>query len=78
LGASDIDLFSKLLSPGYGAFSLGQTQRNTLIGYIDNQQKRHRRQTFQEEFLDFLHKYKIDYDERYVTAGASQLSWGIN
>jgi len=51
---------------GYGAFSLGQTQRNMLIGYIDNQREHHRHQTFQEEFLDFLHKYEIDYDERYL------------
>jgi len=51
---------------GYGAFSLGQTQRNPLIGYIDNQREHHRHRTFKEEFLDFLHKYEIDYDERYL------------
>lgn len=51
---------------GYGAFSLGQSQLGTLLNYIDNQLEHHRHSSFQEEFLDFLQKYGIDYDERYL------------
>ncbi|MDX6529522.1 MAG: hypothetical protein QOH41_1812 [Blastocatellia bacterium] len=31
-----------------------------------NQEKHHRRTTFQDEFRAFLKKYEIEYDERYV------------
>ena len=51
---------------GYGAFSLGQSQLGTLLNYIDNPLEHHRHSNFQEEFLDFLQKYGIDYDERYL------------
>lgn len=51
---------------GYGAFSLGATQLPTLVRYIDNQLEHHRKRGFQEEYRDFLAKYKVDFDERYV------------
>jgi len=34
--------------------------------YIKNQGEHHRKRTFQEEYLDFLIKNGIEYDERYV------------
>jgi REP element-mobilizing transposase RayT len=51
---------------GYGAFSVGYTQLEALIHYIDNQEKHHRKKTFQDEYREFLRKYHIDFDERYV------------
>lgn len=51
---------------GYGAFSLGMSQLPTVIKYIENQRKHHRQKTFQEEYREFLKKYKIEYDEKYV------------
>ena len=51
---------------GYGAFSLGQSQLKTIIRYIDNQEEHHKTVTFQEELLDFLKKYKIEYNENYL------------
>jgi REP element-mobilizing transposase RayT len=51
---------------GYGAFSVGMSEIDTIRGYIDRQEDHHRRVTFQEEYLAFLHRYGIDYDERYV------------
>ena len=51
---------------GYGAFSLGQSQLETVIQYIDRQKEHHAKKTFKEEFIEFLRKYKVDYDERYV------------
>ena len=51
---------------GYGAFSLGMSQLPGVIKYIEQQKEHHRHKTFQEEYLAFLKKYKVEYDERYV------------
>lgn len=51
---------------GYSVFSLGQSQLNTLIKYIDMQKKHHTKKSFKEELLDLLKKYDIEYDERYL------------
>ena len=51
---------------GYAAFSLGQSQLPTLIRYIENQEEHHKKRTFQEELIDFLEKYKADYDVKYL------------
>lgn len=51
---------------GYGAFSIGQSGIIAVKKYIANQKKHHRKKTFQEEFREFLAKYEIPFDERYV------------
>ena len=51
---------------GYGAFSIGQSQLAALLKYIDGQEEHHRTKTFQEEYRDFLARYGIQPDERYV------------
>lgn len=51
---------------GYSAFSIGESQADTVIKYIQNQEEHHRKVTFQDEFLNFLERYKVAYDERYV------------
>ena len=51
---------------GFGAFSYSHSQLTTIIRYIQNQQQHHRKRTFQEEYLDFLDRFKIAYDERYI------------
>lgn len=51
---------------GYGAFSVSQSHLGTVERYIMRQDEHHRKKTFQEEFREFLNKYRIDYDERYV------------
>lgn len=51
---------------GYGAFSIGISQIQGTVDYILNQEKHHKRHSFQSEFIAFLKKHKIDYDERYV------------
>ena len=50
----------------YGAFSIGQSQLPALKRYIADQKDHHRRRTFQEEFREFLKRYQVAYDERYV------------
>ena len=51
---------------GYGAFSIGQSNVETLRRYIRGQKQHHQRVTFQDEYRKFLKSYAIDYDERYV------------
>ena len=51
---------------GYGSFSLGPSQLDQLIRYIDNQEEHHKTVTFQDEFRALLQKYNIEFDERYV------------
>ena len=51
---------------GYGAFSLSQSLVSQVRTYIANQAEHHRKVTFQDELREFLAKYEIEYDERYV------------
>jgi REP element-mobilizing transposase RayT len=51
---------------GYGAFSIGQSQVETVVNYIKRQKEHHKRQDFKAEFLELLKRYEIRYDERYV------------
>jgi REP element-mobilizing transposase RayT len=51
---------------GYGSFSVNPAEIDVVIRYIENQAEHHRSKTFQEEYLAFLKKYKVEYDERYL------------
>lgn len=51
---------------GYGAFSVNPSQLDTVAHYIANQKEHHRKITFQEEYRQFLRKYNVEFDERYV------------
>jgi len=51
---------------GYGAFSIGQYQFDHVLRYIDAQKAHHRRRGFQDEFREFLMRYEVEFDERYV------------
>lgn len=51
---------------GYGAFSYSHSQINDVYNYIANQEKHHKKKSFREEYLDFLKKYEIKYDEKYL------------
>jgi putative transposase len=51
---------------GYGAFSVSSSQKESVIRYIAGQKEHHRDITFKDEFLAFLKKYNIEYNERYV------------
>ena len=37
-----------------------------VMRYIQNQEQRHRRMTFEEEFIALLKKHSVEYDPRYV------------
>jgi REP element-mobilizing transposase RayT len=51
---------------GYGAFSYSKSQINSVIDYIQNQEIHHKKRTFREEYLEFLEKFEIDYDEKFI------------
>ena len=51
---------------GYGAFTIGVSQKTGTVGYIQSQAVHHRWRGFQEEFLAFLRKHGVEYDPRYV------------
>lgn len=51
---------------GYGSFSVNPLEIDVVIRYIDNQREHHKKHTFEEEFLAFLKKYNVEYDERFV------------
>jgi len=51
---------------GYGAFSYSHSQIDAVYKYILNQEEHHKKQTFKEEYLEFLDKFQVPFDERYV------------
>ena len=51
---------------GYGAFSYSKSHVQNVIHYIQNQEEKHKVKSFNEEYLDFLNAFEIDYDERYI------------
>ncbi len=51
---------------GYGVFSIGKSQVNTLKEYIQKQEEHHRKKSFKDEFLEILNRYEVEYDERYL------------
>lgn len=51
---------------GYGVFSYGHSQIERVYNYILNQEKHHKKKTFREEYIEFLKKFEIEYDERFL------------
>jgi REP element-mobilizing transposase RayT len=51
---------------GYGAFSYSKSQSNDVVKYILNQPEHHQKKSFREEYLDFLNKFEIEYNEKYL------------
>ena len=51
---------------GYGGFSYGQSQIEKVYNYIKDQEIHHQKRTFKEEYLEFLNKYKIKFEDQYM------------
>ena len=51
---------------GYGAFGVSKSNLAVVVRYIQNQEKHHRRMTFEDEFIALLEKHGIEYDPRFV------------
>jgi REP element-mobilizing transposase RayT len=52
--------------PGYAAFTVSVSNRDAVKEYIANQVEHHRTKTFQEEYVAFLQKHHVEYDEKYL------------
>jgi putative transposase len=51
---------------GYGVFSVSESNVPAVTKYIASQEEHHRKRSFQEEFVIFLKKNNVAYDERYI------------
>lgn len=51
---------------GYGVFTVSASNVDDVKAYIASQAEHHRKRTFQEEFVAFLRKHGVEYDERYI------------
>ena len=51
---------------GFGSFSYAHSQIGQVYQYILNQEAHHRQKTFKQEYLEFLKKFEIEYDEKYL------------
>ena len=51
---------------GYGAFSYGHSQLDTIIRYIQKQETHHHKRSFKSEYLSLLRKFDIAFDDKYV------------
>ncbi|HOD83422.1 MAG: Transposase IS200 like protein [Planctomycetes bacterium ADurb.Bin126] len=60
------DLAEFYWQAGYGAFSVSASNVDEVRAYILRQEEHHRQRTFQEEFILFLKKHNVEYDERFV------------
>jgi putative transposase len=51
---------------GFGAFSYSKSQVPAVIKYIQNQEAHHKKYTFKQEYISFLKKFEIEYNEKYL------------
>ncbi|OPZ15481.1 MAG: Transposase IS200 like protein [Bacteroidetes bacterium ADurb.BinA261] len=51
---------------GFGAFTYSKSHIDQVVKYVLNQPAHHKKQSFREEYLSFLHKFEIEYDEKYL------------
>jgi REP element-mobilizing transposase RayT len=51
---------------GYAAFTVSHSRRKAVYDYIARQQEHHGTHSFQEEFITFLRKHEIEYDDRNI------------
>lgn len=57
---------------GYGAFSYSYSQIDSVVKYILNQKEHHKEQVFKDEYISFLQKFGIKYDEKYLFSTANK------
>jgi len=53
---------------GYGAFSVSESGIDAVRAYIQHQQQHHLSRSFKDEFVVFLKKNHIAFDEKYLWA----------
>lgn len=51
---------------GFGAFSYSKSHAQNVVNYILQQPQHHKKKSFRQEYLEFLEKFEIAYDEKYL------------
>ena len=51
---------------GFGGFSYSHSQLTNVIQYINKQEEHHKKKSFKEEYFEFLKKFNVDFDEKYL------------
>ena len=51
---------------GYGAFSYSHSHIDSVCKYIFNQKEHHKKVLFRDEYIDFLKKFEIEYNEKFL------------
>jgi REP-associated tyrosine transposase len=51
---------------GDGGFSVSKSEEQNVIAYILNQPRHHAKRTFKEEFVEFLERYEVEYDPKFL------------
>jgi putative transposase len=51
---------------GFGAFSVSHSHLGPVADYIRNQEVHHRRKSFQQEYIEFLERHRVSFDQRYI------------
>jgi REP element-mobilizing transposase RayT len=51
---------------GYGVFSVSESNVAAVTKYIAEQEEHHKKHSFQDEYVAFLKKNHVEYDERYI------------
>jgi REP element-mobilizing transposase RayT len=66
INESNLTKFNFSWQTGFGAFSYSHSQLDNVIAYIMNQKEHHKKQTFKEEYYEFLNQFKIAYNDKYL------------
>ena len=51
---------------GYGAFSVSESNVESVTAYIVNQPEHHKKFSYQEEIREIFKRHRVAFDERYV------------
>jgi REP element-mobilizing transposase RayT len=51
---------------GFGAFSYSHSALDKVVQYIYHQKEHHKKKTFNEEYMDFLKKFNIEFKDEYL------------
>jgi putative transposase len=51
---------------GYGVFSYSRSHLSVICDFIENQKHHHNKRTFRDEYLEFLDKFEVPFEEKYL------------
>jgi hypothetical protein len=54
---------------GYAAFTVSYSQVVAVRQYLQSQEQHHKRKSFKDEYVDFLRRHEIAFDERFLFEG---------